>query len=306
MLSYSTKRIKCPECGARRGFAPIQGELGAGKCFACGLFKPPKNANNGHSEPFKNEPQNDKYISEFQVMASQADLKKNNFAAGLIELGIPIYHLQRWDIGNGKNGTVFFYRNIHGKYINAKVIVYKDDLHRDKNIPPRFMFSKAQGYKQCLFGEWQLQGAKLNQPILLVESEKTAIVGSFAMLNKIWIATGGATGLTKEKALILKNRSVYIVVDSDEAGRNSAIKTENILKEICRNVKIIDLFHDKKTGQDIADYLVARLKAIKSKIKTMPDKIREQFEERAAIMEYCAGLSRYEAELQTLNNMESV
>jgi hypothetical protein len=44
-LRFSSKRLCCPHCGARRGFAPIVGDDGTGKCHACGLFVPPDHGN---------------------------------------------------------------------------------------------------------------------------------------------------------------------------------------------------------------------------------------------------------------------
>jgi hypothetical protein len=38
---FSSQRVRCPACGARRGFAPVVGQQEAGKCHACGLFLPP-------------------------------------------------------------------------------------------------------------------------------------------------------------------------------------------------------------------------------------------------------------------------
>ncbi len=40
-LCFATKRIQCPACKARHGFAPLLGSPGAGKCHACGAFFPP-------------------------------------------------------------------------------------------------------------------------------------------------------------------------------------------------------------------------------------------------------------------------
>ena len=315
-ITFSNKRIKCPECNARRGFAPYVGHEREykGKCHACGLLFIPlfENINTkavykpktAHKQPVKVIAPPVNYVDEQQVLTSQIDLKKDPFAKGLIALGIHKHHLIKWNVGRGENGrTLFFYLNINGKYVNTKEIVYKPDLHRDKTNFPKFLCSKSQGYGQCLYGEWQLQGAKLNTPILLVESEKTAIVASYAMPEKIWIATGGATGLTMDKALVLKGKPVFIVVDSDKAGRSNAGKSQELLKDICRIVKIIDLFPEKDSGQDLADYLICRFNGLSKSISMLSESDLETFEERAGIMEYDGGLSKYEAELKALERI---
>jgi hypothetical protein len=38
------RRVQCPHCEARRGYAPLAGDAGGGKCHACGTFDPPARA----------------------------------------------------------------------------------------------------------------------------------------------------------------------------------------------------------------------------------------------------------------------
>ena len=40
-LAFASKRVPCPECKSRRGFAPLTGAAAAGKCHSCGRFIPP-------------------------------------------------------------------------------------------------------------------------------------------------------------------------------------------------------------------------------------------------------------------------
>jgi hypothetical protein len=46
--------------------------------------------------------------------------------------------------------------------------------------------------KQCLFGEHLLKNS--SSPVMLVESEKTAVVMSHFIPDYIWLATGGKNG----------------------------------------------------------------------------------------------------------------
>ncbi len=333
-LIFSNIRTNCPACNARRGFAPFKGQERQpyGKCFACGEFIPMPGS--GHTEPQRAhlttstgqtikdvppafisrtqatrtpqasdqqeaEPQH--YISEFQVIASQVDLHWDRFAAGLMSLGIPESHLIKWNVGRGRNNrTLFFYRAINGKYTNVKEFVYSSDLHRDKSVYPKFIFSKKQNYHICLYGEFQLHNLPRHKPVILVESEKTAVIGSYAMPDKVWIATGGTTGLTRDKAKVLLNRNVSILFDNDKPGRENADRTKEFLESISIHAKVIDLFSERADGWDIADYLIDRLKYLNKAIQNLTEDEREQFEERAAIMEYQGGLSKFKAELQSM------
>ncbi|MGD9488759.1 MAG: DUF6371 domain-containing protein [Calditrichaceae bacterium] len=338
-LIFSNIRTRCPACNARRGFAPIRGHERQpyGKCFACGEFIPvpgshtePQTAHiktshsaTGYVMPPATKRATDKpgtrqganktesiqprqYISEYQVFASQTDLQRDRFAAGLMELGIPESHLIRCNLGRGRNNrTLFFYQDIQGRFVNAKEFVYSENLHRDKAIFPKFMFSKKQNYETCLFGEFQLHNRTRNTPVIMVESEKTVIVGSYAMPDKVWIATGGTTGLTRDKAKVLRNRNVSILFDNDKPGRENADRTKESLESISIHAKVIDLFSNQAEGWDIADYLISRLRELQQAIQDLSEYEREIFEERAAIMEYQGGLSKYEAEVQTLKGIKN-
>lgn len=297
---YSSKRSRCPECGARRGFAQIVGDHGRGYCHACGKFigglersqvrpKPPRKPKSTKMV---------KYIADVQVFASQCDSERDPFARGLIDLGLPLSHLKAFGLGRGQKGrTLFFYKNKTGKYTNAKAILYGPDLHRSKEIPPSFIFSKAQGYQACLYGEFQLNKCT---DVILVESEKTALLGAYAMPGKAWIATGGASGLTAEKAQSLKGACVTICFDADKAGRKNAEKSKALLDSMGIRCGIKDLFQSAQDGADLADYLIEKLKLIKQKIEALTPEQREIFEEKAGVLEYMAGRSKYEAELQAL------
>ena len=91
--------------------------------------------------------------------------------------------------------------------------------------------------------------------VVLVESEKTAIVGSYNFPDFCWIASGGSNGLTRQKAKVLANRKVIVVPDCDDAGRNSAERAKNILLEMKASVTICDINTSLNEGEDIADLI---------------------------------------------------
>jgi hypothetical protein len=218
-----------------------------------------------------------------------------------MDLGIPEMHLLNWNVGCGENGqTLFFYRDRAGRFTNCKEIVYGIDLHRDKGISPKFTFTKTQGYSAGLFGEHNL---KEPGKVVLVESEKTAILCSYWNPKYIWLATGGAGGLTRQKAEVLRGRRVFISVDSDRAGRENAKASVVRLEEIGISAGIVDLHPEKQDGYDMGDNVVDTLRALNVKIANLNTDDREYFEERAAILEYEAGFPKYDAEIQTLENL---
>ena len=69
--------------------------------------------------------------------------------------------------------------------------------------------------KQCLFGEHLLK--KSSSPVMLVESEKTAVVMSHFIPDYIWLATGGKNGCFNSEAMqVLKGREVTLIPDTME------------------------------------------------------------------------------------------
>ena len=66
---------------------------------------------------------------------------------------------------------------------------------------------------KCFFGQHQLK-PRPDEPVALVESEKTAVVMALLQPQFIWLATAGCGALTAEKTACLKGRRVYVFPDS--------------------------------------------------------------------------------------------
>jgi hypothetical protein len=164
--------------------------------------------------------------------------------------------LQCFDIGTAKDGSaLFWYRDCKG-YRTAKKMRYHINGHRDRSSFPLFLFKKSEGYIPCLYGEFQLELYPKEATVMLLESEKSAVIAHGFYPQYLWLATGGASALTEDKAVALKGRKVIILPDSDEAGRKAALKSYELLKAHDCTVLIEDLFPDCNDGSDIADFLL--------------------------------------------------
>lgn len=227
----------------------------AGYCHSCGkTFYPNEKVN----IDFKNYEVNEIKKIEFnEIYQTLCNFGSNNFVLWLKSMNINIQEvLNYYKIGTGKDGsTIFWYIDYHGMARTAKIMYYNIDGHRNKNKTPCFIYTKKNGYESCLFGENLLGIASPYKVVVLVESEKTAVVGNSNFPDFIWIATGGSNGLTRKKAKILANRKVIVVPDCDAAGRSSAEKTKNILNEIKALVTICDINTTLNEGEDIADII---------------------------------------------------
>ena len=157
------------------------------------------------------------------------------FAAELLALVSP-EHLIASTLGVDRSGaTLFWHRNIAGRVVNAKKIYYKS-LHRDKEkYGVSWLYSTKRGYTTCLYNE-HLLSLFPNKPVVLFESEKTALILSGLNQDALFLATGGASALRRDQAELLSGRNVRIAYDNDDAGNRGAEKAGALLHESGANV----------------------------------------------------------------------
>lgn len=131
---------------------------------------------------------------------------------------------------------------------------------RSKKVNWVHSVTKLKDYnlKQCLFG-LHLLNSDTTKSIAIVESEKTAIIGSIAFPAFIWMATGNLGNLKRDLIKPLANRRVILFPD---AGCYDI--WSNKIKDLPSNVfySISDLVEKKSTaeqkqeGWDLADYVL--------------------------------------------------
>lgn len=173
-------------------------------------------------------------------------------------------------IEEGDYTITWYYRDHQGRLTSAKQMAYRindDGFKRIKEQHPRYPYMRDSGYYGCLFYEHDLHVFP-SAKVILVESEKTAALMRKKFQNYlqefIYLAVGGANGLTEEKLQVLKNREVLIIYDCDNGekqddgstrnpkGREAAEAASLKLASICRS-KVIDLFPDRNDGTDLGD-----------------------------------------------------
>jgi hypothetical protein len=178
----------------------------------------------------------------------------SNFHQFARSLGVTEEHLQKCNVGTELRGntafTVFGHKDKYGNLVNFKYFKYSTNGSRDKEIKPFYLKNPTgKKYGQCFYGEHLLREGV---PVVVVESEKTAILASFFYPQFDFVATGGVNGLGK-KLKALKGKSGYVLHDADEAGRTLA--TWKALKNKGLDFVPVELFPDKNCGYDLADAL---------------------------------------------------
>jgi hypothetical protein len=175
--------------------------------------------------------------------------------------------IERYFIGTSRHwpgATIFWQIDIHGQIRTGKIMLYNNVTGKRIREPfphiawvhnvlkqPQFEL------KQCLFGEHLLIGN--NQPVAIVESEKTAIIASGYFPQLIWLAVGSINNLNAKVCQVLLNRQVILFPDL-----KGFEKWENKARELSHfiNVNISSLLErkaseaEKEAGLDLADYLI--------------------------------------------------
>lgn len=224
-------------------------------------------------------------------------------------------HLLQWSVGTDDAGScVFWYRDETQALRTAKVVPYDSSTgKRRKGVdsPIRWTnkdgkmqyvdnlyglvtgtredgslriesFSTEKGYSTCLYGAHFVGSTSPDTPVLLVESEKSAVVASlFLYPNMLVVATGGANAITKEKASVLAGRDVYVLLDADDTGRRSTESVVETLasvgaRPVCEvdGVPLVDyLLPNAPKGYDIADYYLSE--HIQTTTQAQPDATAE-------------------------------
>ena len=144
-------------------------------------------------------------------------------------------------IGTNKDGgTVFWNINSNLKVQKSKITYYNENGKRTNHF--KVPYKNEDGYYACLFGEHliydELKGRKT---IILVESEKTAIVGYIHFPEYIWVAYGGINGLTENKLKPLIGHAVLIVPDMSESAVNVIYDKVPLLIAMGINVWVWDM-----------------------------------------------------------------
>jgi hypothetical protein len=293
-------RHECPECGQEQTFTRYIDTLtneyisdDVGRCNRenkCGYHYTPKEFfSDTNTEPKKRithdsrkEPKKRiSFIPSGIIMKSLQDYEQNNFVDYLISLfgqKTTTELINRYFIGTSNHwegATIFWQIDGQDRIRTGKIMLYNAETGKRVKKPYNhinwvhsLLQLKDFGLQQCFFGEHLIVGN--DDPIAIVESEKTAIIASAYLPEFIWLATGSLSNISEEKFKVLKGRNIILYPD---LGCFS--KWENKVQEFSHktNISISSLLEknaseeDKKEGYDIADYLV-RINYKKFEIET--------------------------------------
>lgn len=282
-LEKGSKKHRCPQCEQKRFVKYIDDETGnyleydIGRCdreIECGYHKPPRQGDGlelasvlyRRYEPPK--PIKASTISKGYLKRTQGNFERNvliNWLASLSGWDMQRAEAvaQKYKVGTSKDGWAIFWQvDEMGKIRAGKMMRYDTSGHRVKEgysqdwVHSKLVRAgKLEGFNlvQCFFG----LHLKSDNPIALVESEKTAIIASEYLPQFTWMATGQLNGINEEKMKVLKGKRVVLFPDVGAFEKwNDKAKELSHITDIQVSNLLESKASDKNSGYDLADYLI--------------------------------------------------
>lgn len=183
--------------------------------------------------------------------------------------------LCRYLIGSTRDGGIIYWQlDFNGNVRTGKIMHYERNTgHRVKTgLATDWVHSRLRrkgllpedfSVSQCLFGEHLLRSDDIRKAVALVESEKTALLGSLVFPNYVWVAVGGKANFKPETMVALCNRTVIVFPDVDAYDEWKEKSKRFFLP---KRVIVCDLLErqssdaEREAKIDIGDWLVAALK----------------------------------------------
>lgn len=199
------------------------------------------NCNALYNKPLESAISPKKYI-DFEIVKKTLQINPENtllqYLRSKYEDGKVNFVKQLYYLGTSKKGgAVFWYINKQGKAQKAKISFYTKNGKRTNRF--EVPYKNAEGYYNCLFGEHLL--ANNTKPIIIVESEKTAIVSSIIFTEYTWLAYSGINGLTDQKLQVLQNEKIIIIPDISENAIEIIRKKLPKMRNLNIDVSIYDM-----------------------------------------------------------------
>lgn len=292
-----SSRHTCPNCGAKHSFVlyvdennePIHETVG--RCnheSSCGYNYTPSQYFHDHPDSGQFKPRYkphsisrntlrkknlctipDRYVSASLKFTKRSDLTKwlLTFIDPLIVEGLTdLYRLGVTSAGD----VIYFQIDTKGRCRSGKIMKYDPQTgHRIKDdstpgkvtwihsiLKSRKLLPSSWELTQCLFGEHLLTEYP-DHKVILVESEKTALIGCAFMPQYTWLATGGKSNINSEKLSVLKNREVIAYPDRDAIG----LWKEKLA--VFPNIRVSDLMERYAEADglpenaDLADWIIS-------------------------------------------------
>ena len=302
-LEKGSKKFICPNCGRKSFTKYVDNKTNTYLSDEIGRCDRENNCGYHNKPSGKNHPITNHHISEPDILSERIDASllinsityKDTFSTVLInkygaKQVVPVlkaYFVGCWNGNNPyyKDWTIFWRvdpdMNIH----TGKIMKYRTSLKREKYpdgggyVSWVHKLTKQNVDKPAshLFGAHLLKDNR--KPIVIVESEKSAILGAIIYPDKLWLASGGIDNLKPDNLSILNGKPFTVYPDSEQESIN---KWTDIITASGGyvNTNYLDNCTDEElaSGFDIADFILKY--KIQPPVKTggqLPDKYTEHY-----------------------------
>lgn len=249
--AFSNRRIQCPECKARRGFAPLIGDEASGKCFACGAFLPSDNFLQ------RRDGKSARLNSTEQYKPVLLDATPSRLWATVPVAATYDYH--------DEDGALLFQIDRKERQALYRYPDGAERWEREKTFIQR-PANAARAYQGCMNGVRRvlyrlpcvLQAIRNGWPVVVVEGEKDADAYNDLFREELaydaratccpggagkWLTYGTSYNTS------LHGGDVILDGDMDSAGLLHIRTVANALQGIARRVRIVsDLYHAVEQG----------------------------------------------------------
>lgn len=222
------------------------------------------------------------YVTK-SLATPESDCNFISYLNTIFDKTVTQFLIDKYLLGVDKHGDVIFWQvDINGEVRSGKTIPYKPDgkrkrkkdgeteyelgwVHKKAKDENKALLYPNYKLEQCLYGEHLLSEAPTDAPILIFESEKTAVVASvyapFYFRNAICLATGGLELLNAAKLEVLRGREITICPDKGKTNEwNKKLKNSGLRYKIKE--------FGKEEGNDFVDFLESE-KALDEKGKAL-------------------------------------
>ncbi len=199
--------------------------------------------------------------------------------------------VKRYFIGTTKLGKTVFWQVDHKKRIRTGKIIDYDSTtgKRRKDVKPNWIHNELKklgqieedfNLMQCFFGQ-HLLPENSDKIIAVVESEKSAILGSIFFPEWLWLSIGSKQGLTVERLLRLGTRQVMLFPDADGFDQWQAVASDanrqGLDVRVSTLIETLATDEQKKDGYDIADYLIeqARVARVEPVLQPIVEQVKQ-------------------------------
>ena len=196
--------------------------------------------------------------------------------------------MQEYRLGATRDGAVIFWQiDSNNKVRTGKVMQYNPEAgHRIKEgqssavnwvhsiLKKQKTLDEDWQLSQCLFGE-HLLSVYPDKVVVLVESEKSAVIGSSIFPGYVWLATGGKSQLSADKLRVLTGRTVILFPDADGyADWKQRAESMTFCKAIVSDLIEKNATPKQKAAHiDIADWIIFQIR--ESKVMNTADHLVE-------------------------------